>query len=240
MFNGINKFSKILRNVEGKGFFHLLLANFFIQFIGFGSQLLVAKFLSPLELGQIKIMQSFIAVTSIFAGFGFNTSILKICAENRSLEQKQFIFKKNCYYSALPTLFVILVLFMLAKLQLLSPDKTVNKWMSIFVISIPAAVYTALIMFYLQALKQIKIMAKMQTLIRLMGFVILIVVTYLFKLSGFIFSSITIGYLAMVPLVNLVKGSFKSIAKVKNVFKESFNYAKWGLLANAACAVEVY
>ena len=73
-----------LSSVNKKGFFHLLFANFFIQFVGFGSQFVVAWFLTPEELGQIKIMQTYLSVVLLFTTLGFTTSTLKLCSENRS------------------------------------------------------------------------------------------------------------------------------------------------------------
>lgn len=77
----VSRILQLLRDILNKGFFHLLSANFIIGFLGFGSQLLVAKFLTPVELGQIRTMQSFIGVATILAGFGFNTAVLKLCSE---------------------------------------------------------------------------------------------------------------------------------------------------------------
>lgn len=213
---------KILRDITNKGFFHLLSANFIIGFLGFGSQLLVAKFLTPIELGQVKAMQSFIGVATILAGFGFNTAVLKLCSEKRPIEEREFIFKQNFYYTAVPILFVIAILFLLAKLELFSPDQVVNKWLQIYILVIPSITYTSLIMVYLQALKKIQLMAKIQVFIRLFGFIILVSVTYFYGLIGFILSTIFIGYVALLPLFNLVKDNFKSKFKTDNVFQRAF------------------
>ena len=77
------KFLVLIKDINKKGFFHLLSAKFLLRFFGFGSQLLVIKFLSATEMGQIKTMQSFISVATLLAGFGFNTAVLKICSEKR-------------------------------------------------------------------------------------------------------------------------------------------------------------
>ena len=94
----LDKTLVLLRNVTDKGFFHLLSANVLMGFFAFGSQLLVAKFLTPLELGQIKTMQAILGVATIAAGFGFNTAVLKLCSEARPSNEKYYIFKKNVLY----------------------------------------------------------------------------------------------------------------------------------------------
>ncbi len=236
----LNPISQLLTNITKKGFFHLLSANVIIGFLGFGSQLLVAKFLTPIELGQIKAMQSFIGVGTILAGFGFNTAVLKLCSEKRSSEERAFIFKQNFYYTIAPILLVITGLFCLAKFGLLSPDKTINKWLPLYMLVIPTAVYASLIMVYLQALKKIQLMARMQVLIRLFGFIILIPATYFYGLIGFILSTIFIGYIALIPLLNLVKDSFVGKVKAKAVFPQSFYYAKWSAGANVIATISQF
>ncbi|MBA7465675.1 hypothetical protein ES707_00845 [subsurface metagenome] len=236
----MNRILQLLRDVFHKGFFHLLSANFIIGFLGFGSQLLVAKFLTPVELGQIRTMQSFIGVATILAGFGFNTAVLKLCSEKRTLEERAFIFKQCFYYTTFPILFVLVGLFALAKLGLLSPDKEINKWLPLYMLVIPAMTYASLIIVYLQALKKIQLMAKMQVFIRLFGFIVLVTMTYFYGLIGFILSIIFIGYITLIPLFNLIKDNFKSKVKANNVFHQSFFYAKWSVSANGVSRVGQY
>jgi len=90
--NYLDRFLELFKDVEKKGFFHLVSANLIIGFLGFGSQLLVAKYLTPVELGQIKTIQAFINVATIIASFGFGISVLKLCSEKKSLEEKAYIF----------------------------------------------------------------------------------------------------------------------------------------------------
>ena len=236
----LKNLSDLLVNAKKKGFFHLLSANFIIGFLGFGSQLLVAKFLTPVELGQIKTMQSFMSVATIFAGFGFNTAVLKLCSEKRTLEERAFIFKQCLYYSIIPIILVLLIFLFLAKAGLLSPDAAINQWLPVFMLSIPAATIAALIMTYLQALKKIQLMATTQVIIRIFGFVVLIALTYFYGLAGFIISSILIGYVALFPLFRLVKNDLKSNAKVVDVLPQSFYYAKWSVAANAVSTIGAY
>jgi len=231
---------QLLRDVINKGFFHLLSANFIIGFLGFGSLLLIAKFVTPIELGQIKAMHAFIGVATILAGFGFNTAVLKLCSEKKPLEERAFIFKQNFYYTALPILFVLVCLFALAKLGLLSPDRNINRWLPLYMLVIPAMAYTSLIMVYLQALKKIQLMAKLQILIRFFGFIILVVMTYFYGLIGFILSTIFVGYIALLPLFNLIKDNFESKMKGAIVFSRSFFYAKWSVAGNAVGRIGQY
>ena len=236
----LNRISQLFEDIFNKGFFHLLSANFIMGFLAFGAQLLVAKFLTPVELGQIKVMQSFIWLATILAGFGFNTAILKLCSEKKSREERSIIFTQNIYYTVIPIIFVLVILFLLAKLGLLSPDKAINNWLPVYMLVIPAMTYTALVMAYLQALKKIQIMAKMQMIIRLFSVIVLVFATYVYGLVGFIFSSIFILYISSGVLFSLVKSDFKIKRKLRAGFSKSFFYAKWSVAANIVTAIGQY
>jgi len=236
----VSRVLQLLKNVTNKGFFHLLLANVTIGLLAFGGQLLVAKFLTPVDLGRIKIMQSFIGVGAILAGFGFNTAVLKLCSEKRPFEEQAFLFRKNSLYTALPTLILLVGLFVLAKLGILCPDAVVNNWLPIYMLAIPAMTYTSLIMAYLQALKKIQLMAKLQVAIRVLSFIALTIMTYFYGFVGFVLAAVLAGCIAALPLAYLVKDDLKIKARVQGAFSQSFFYAKWSVSANAVSTIGQY
>ena len=93
-----NKTKELIENMWKKGFFHLLLAKYFGQFVTFSSQILVAWILMPDDIGRLKVMQSFITIAVIFGGFGFNTSVLKLCSEDLPISEKTYLFNKSVKY----------------------------------------------------------------------------------------------------------------------------------------------
>jgi O-antigen/teichoic acid export membrane protein len=105
---------------------------------------------------------------------------------------------------------------------------------------IPAGVYTSLVIVYLQSLKKIQLMAKAQIFIRILSFIGLVCLTYLVGMNGYIIASILVGYIALIPLVNIVKGSLGVKGRINTVFRESVYYAKWSLAANAAGVIGTY
>lgn len=236
----LNKTLALLKNVYGKGFFHLLSANVLMGFFAFGSQLLVAKFLTPLELGQIKTMQAILGVATIAAGFGFNTAVLKLCSESRPSDEKYYIFKKNVLFTLVPTVITICALYILSNLGVLSPDKAVSRLLPLYMLTVPAAVFASLIMVYLQALKKIVAMAKLQSIIRLFGCVILIAATYLYGIIGFIAASLITGYCAIIPLFRSIKRESYQTGGVNRIFSESIHYARWSVAANIINTTAIY
>lgn len=228
----MNRIALTLKGLTDKGFFHLLSANFVIGFLAFGSQLLVAKFLSPEEIGRIKTMQSYIGIATILAGFGFNTAVLKLCSERRPDPEKGFILKRNLLYTVVPLAAVLAIIAIAASLGWTSPDSKINRWLVVFMLMLPGSAYTALLIGYLQARKRIHLMAYAQTTVRVAGAALLVAATYLFGFPGFVYTSVAVSTAAIIPLFGLVKQDLKHLSKVANPFRKSFYYAKWSTANN--------
>ncbi len=230
----------LTRDARRKGFFHLLSANTLIGLLGFGAQLLIAKFLTPVELGQVRTMQSFIAVATIVAGFGFNTAVLKLCSENRSPSEKAFIFRRILAYSAAPIPIVLTILLLLAKTGALSPDNTVNRWLPVYMLVLPAAVYTLLIMAYLQAQKQIQRMATLQVVVRALGFGAMVLCSATYALAGFVIAAVVVGTIALVPLWYATRPHASANAGLPGLFSLSTGIASWSVAANTVSTAGGY
>lgn len=229
----------LVKNANSKGFFHLLTANYFIGFLGLAAQLIVVKFLSPVEMGQIKTLQSLIAVISIFAGFGFNTAVLKICSEQMELAKKRAIFSKNLILTIISITLVLTFVYLLTSLELFSQDSAINEWLVVYLLIVPASVLTGLFMTYLQALKQIKLMATVQSLIRLFGVGAIVIFTYLYGFDGFVWTSVFIGYIGLVGIWFFIRKEMNFDTSY-SLEKRNYNYAIWSVLGNLVGTSAMY
>lgn len=235
-----DQFTKLIINITNKGFFYLVSSNFLVGLFSFGLLVLITKFLSPIQLGQIKTLQSFSAVAFIISGFGFNIAVLKLCSESRPLEEKEFIFKKNFTYTFFTVIVISIIIYFSAKLELLSPDKGINKWMSVYVLIIPSMTYIFLIIAFLQSQKMIKTIAKFQFSMRALNFIVIVSATYHYGFIGYIVAAISMTYILLTPLIYMVRDSFKRKKYIDKLFLQSFNYAKWGVAANGIMTLGDY
>jgi O-antigen/teichoic acid export membrane protein len=217
--------------VRQKGFFDLLSVNFLTQFLGFGSILLVAKFLTPVELGEIKILQSYTSLFVILAGFGFNTAVLKICAEDRPEQEKYGILRLGVIRTLMATgiVFALLVLLSLNNVIISSPH--LSFWFIIYALTIPLSVLTGLFIVFLQAQKRIKIMARSQAIIKIQSLLLVVVSTWLWGFKGFIFATIAAFAVGLLPLLYQVGIKFLGIS-LDNAPQYFMRYALFSLLAN--------
>lgn len=232
----------IIKTAFEKGFFHLLSANFIIMFFSFCSQLLVAKFLTAAELGQIKVIQSYLNIANVISGFGFNTAILKLCSEEIPEHEKNFIFKKNFIYSSYSIIITWFFFIFLAYFCYLSPDPVINNLAFFYFFSIPALSYTTLIITYLQSLKKIQLISNLQVIIRFFGILLLIFLTYIYGINGYILSTIIVSYFSFFSLLKFIKNTLfqEHDDNNKYIYQKSFFIAKWSLMANFVSILNNY
>ncbi|RKZ84102.1 MAG: sugar isomerase [Candidatus Parabeggiatoa sp. nov. 1] len=230
----------MLSELHKKGFFDLLSVNFLTQFLGFGTLLLVAKFLTPTEFGQIKIIQSYAAVFLLLAGFGLNTAVLKFCAENRVAEEKESILKLAIQRTIVASFLVLILLSGLAFTNIITSSREQSSWLLIYAIGIPFAALTALLMIYLQALKKIKQMTRVQAIIKLQSFVVIIVSTWIWGFQGFIFSTVAAYIIGLIPLIKQIGINFLKNPSNKTIPNNFMSIAIFSLLANGVSMIGQY
>ncbi len=220
-----------IQYLKGKGLFDLLFVNLLTQFLSFGSLLLVAKFLSPSEYGEIKIIQSYTGFFIILAGFGFNTAVLKICSENREEKEKDGVLRFVISRTFFSTTVTLIFIWILSRLGLIATSAHLEKWLVIYSFSIPFQVLTGILIVFLQAKKRIKEMARVQAIIKIQSILIIIGCTWIWGFTGFILSSIFAFALGLYPLTKLTGLSFlqKNPIQIQTTI---YNYAFYSFLAN--------
>lgn len=194
--------------LQKKGFFYLLSANFLTQFLGFGTTILVAKFISLTEIGQIRIIQSYAAIFAILAGFGFNTAVIKYCSENIPQEQRLRILNYAVRCSFITTCGSFLLWCFFVYYDVILPSSHLHSYILIFGLSLPFWVSTNIGMSFLQATKQVKKMAKIQSLIKLLSFIIIVGSAFWGGLQGFIISTVFAYFIGTIPIFKEIGTSF--------------------------------
>ncbi len=221
----------LLTFLREKGFFDLLSVNFLTQFLGFGSTLLVAKFLTPVELGEVKILQSYTSLFAILAGFGFNTAVLKICAEDRPEQEKYGVLRLALKRTLLATGITFLLLVLLSPTDVITSSPRLSFWLVIYALTMPFSVLTSLFIVFLQSQKRIKVMARSQAIIKVQSVLFVILSTWLWGFKGFVFATIAAYAIGLLPLLHQVGLGFleSTLDKAPDLF---MRYALFSVFAN--------
>lgn len=184
-----------------------------VQFLGFGTLLLVPRFVTPAELGDIKILQSYTALFLVLSGFGLNTAILKLCAEKRPEDEKQYFLKAALQRSLLATAGAYLLLTALAFSGVLASSQRLAIWMVIYALVLPFNMMTILFATYLQARMRIREMARAQLIVKAQAVLVIIGATWLFGFEGFVFSTIFGFAIGLIPFLRQIGTAFLRVAK---------------------------
>jgi O-antigen/teichoic acid export membrane protein len=229
----------LLRRLHNRGFFHLLTANFLTQAMGFGTSLFVAKFLTPVELGEVKVLQSYTTVFIVLAGLGYNAAVLKRCSE--TLDDAEYARTLHlALHRALLGSFLALVLVVgLVEAGLLTASAHLARWLPVYAAIIPFTVTTNILIVYLQARNRITEMARAQTVIKLESFVAVVTATWLWGFPGFVFATLVAYVAGLLPVLKEIRPAWllrPPIASPAGFAK----LAHWSLLANGIAIVGLY
>ncbi len=197
-----------LRHLLQQGFFHLLSANFLIQFLGFGTILLIPRFVTPAELGQIKIFQDYSSLFLILASFGLNNAILKLCSEVRPDEEKAWYLKAALVRMLISAAISYAIVTALGFMGWIVDTPHLAFWLAIYMLTLPFSSGILLLSAWLQAQKRIKEMASAQFRVKLQQVPIIIIATWQFGFEGFIVGTVIAFALGLWPFLRAIGTDF--------------------------------
>lgn len=172
------------KNITDKGFFHLLFSNLLIALSFFGAQILVAKWITPSELGLIKSWQTYISVLSVFAGLGLSAAVLKVSANKDTRDIGSYFF------SSLIVLFIgaIIVWFTflgLLNIGLFTSNQELINYLNKYSFLIILTAINALFLAHYTGQRKIKEVSKINTFYRLVSVFFIMLLTFYYGVDGF-------------------------------------------------------
>jgi len=176
---------ELLSQINNKGFFHLLSANFLIQIVAFASQLFVAGILSAEDIGRIKIIQTFLSIFSIVAGMGINASVLKLCSENRTDVERSSILRVALKYTLISTILFYILILGLNHFSVLSKDMIIKQLIPIGLFPLITNSLFLVYIAYYQAKKQIKLISGLTITNKVISILGIIALTFWFGIKGY-------------------------------------------------------
>lgn len=229
------KIYSIFNNSKERGFFNLLSANIFIQILAFGSQLFVAGILSPEDIGRIKILQIFLSIFAIIGGFGLNNSILKICSENIDKNKSNLFFISGILFTIIFSSIIYSIVVLFNSFGWISSDSTIR---SIFPLAILPLIFSNIFFVfiaYFQAIRDIKLIANLTSINKLLSILLIIIFTYYWGLKGYYIAYNLAAILIVIVFVPIGKKqiNYKRISwnNIKSTFKTHKTYSLPSMVA---------
>jgi len=231
----------VFKNFFKKGFFHLLSANALIQLFAFASQLFVAGILSPDDVGRIKIIQTYLAIFSIIAGLGFNSSTLKICSEGRTEGETSKYFINGFIFTIISSSIVYLVILLLNNFHIFSSDQLITALIPIGLFPLISNSLFSVLMSYFQAKKSIKLLSNHTIINKLLSIIGIIILTYYFGIKGYYIAfNLSLIIMAVVAFLSAKRKHPFKIIFDKQTLPEHWKYAKLSTFANIVAETSAY
>lgn len=197
----MDKWLTIFLKLKKKGFFHLIVSNYSVQLIVFGSHLLIAKIMTPSDVGIIKIIETFSNMAIVLGGGGALFAILKIVPERRNRDIRNVSIKFSIKYVSIFSLGVFVFFNLFAYLGLMSQNQELVDWFYTYSwIIIPTAL-TQLLTRYYQAIDRFKRISKMILILKLATAVFVLFFTYFFFIQGYVLSMLITTTMALTVLM---------------------------------------
>jgi O-antigen/teichoic acid export membrane protein len=220
----------IISFLNEKGFFHLLTVNVFSQALSFITLMLVAKLLTPAEYGDLKVLQTYVNIFVVVATFGFNSSALKLCSENRTEAERAAIFQNALKRVGVTTTITLAGGVLLSSLGWITSSAFLSKWLIVYLAIVPIDVFTSLLTVYLQAQKRFKKMAQAQAIFRVQSIPLILLGTWIWGFPGFIIASILSHAIGLWPFLRY--SGLEIFKKFSiNIPRELMRYAIFSFLA---------
>jgi len=215
----MHSYLSILKSALDKGLFHLMGSNFLVQFLGFGLVLFLAGYLTPSEVGNLKLLHSYSALFILFGCFGYNSSILKFCSENITKLEVLSCFnhaiKRITLFSLIS--FSVFTLFNIFYLTPLRPE--IDPWSYIYALAVLFAPLGLLSLSYLQSLKKVKLAAKLQAFVRISFILFIFISAYFWGFPGVIISTVLSYFFGLLIYYPVIKTSLKFNLTFENSLK---------------------
>ncbi|SMC33344.1 lipopolysaccharide biosynthesis protein [Moheibacter sediminis] len=207
-----------------KGFFHLAVSNYSVQLIVFSSHLLIAKIMSPEDVGFIKVIETMISIAVVLGAGGATFAILKLIPENKDELIRNFLLKSALKSTLLFSIGTTILFVLLTYLGILNDEKKYNSLFYLYSLVILPSVLLQMLIRYYQSIDNFKRISVFIFYIKLASAVIILGITYFFFIRGYIISTIITSAVSILLLLFDLRKEFKTSSKEEfTALKKQFN-----------------
>ncbi|MRT15451.1 oligosaccharide flippase family protein [Vitellibacter sp. q18] len=201
MNNTVDRITLLFLKLKERGFFHLIISNYSVQFIVFGSSLLVAKIMSPTDVGIIKTIETFANMAIVLGGGGVIFAILKVIPEQKDSAIRRLSLLFSLKYATFFSLVIFLLFNLMAYAGLVSKDSKLIYWFHQYSFIIVPSVLTMLLIRYYQAIDRFKRISTVVFYLKLISAAFVLSFTYFFFIRGYVLSMVISTVLATLVLL---------------------------------------
>lgn len=220
--------------MTARGLPHVMVSNLAQQGVAFLTVLIIARLLQPSEFALVRIAMAYAAVATIIAAGGFTAPVLRYCADNAfNAVARRVLLGIGIRKLLIASVMTVVIAAVLVLARQGSTLETIV--FGVYALQLPGLAMASLLLVYLQAVQQFKVLATYQVAIRVMALAITAAGTYWYGLAGLLATSLMVAYLACVVLFALSRPIFASSGEVTLPpdFSRLARYSVFGMLVTA-------
>lgn len=203
-----------------------------MKLVGFASQILVAGILTSYQIGYIKSIQGFLELGVVLGAFGLNTSTISLVSTTNDPTKKNNIFIMAFGYSLIGGVVIGIIFHFLARMNMVSGITEVNDALVWMATLIPVIILNNLFTVFYQALQEFRLLAKILYWSKILGVVLLIIITYYFGFNGFL-KALGVTYVGtLIFFIWKAKVEFSSFWSSYTEIVKHYLIAKYAYLTN--------
>lgn len=174
------------------GALHIGASDWVVQSAGIIQRIILARILGVANIGHIAVASSSIQILALPASMGIYTPTTKITAERTDDERGQReVLVTGFTFTFFLSVSVAVIAFILMLTTSIIADEVARRLLSIIVLFLPITILSQLMISWLAGRRQMKLIAKIQGFMPLVGIVTAVTLSYLWQLNGWLVSSIT-------------------------------------------------
>ena len=198
--------SRDVKRAWHAGALHIGASDWVVQSAAIIQRIILARILGVANIGHIAVVSSSLSILALPASMGINTPTTKITAERTDDERGQReVLITGFTYTFFLSLSVSVIAFILMLTTSIIADEVARRLLSIIVLFLPISILSGLMISWLAGRRQMKLIAKIQGFMPLVGIVTAVTLSHLWQLNGWLVSSVTMIMLGFSLLYYFVR-----------------------------------
>ena len=187
------------------GAVHFFSAQIFSQVLSFGSSILVVKFLTPAELAESRIIQTYAGYIVMLGGMGFGASILTVFPKERDEATKAAWLRALAGFAIAATSVLAMGAAVISFNGGLMSNAKTAYWFRWFLLGTLANVLASLLTAFYQAGKQVKKLSGIQSVVRFFNVFLIVGAAWTAGFAGYIIAATASAWVYALSLYKATK-----------------------------------
>ena len=196
-----------LQKIVRSGLVHLVSANLFNQAIGFISSLFVVRFLIPEELGETRIIGTYVGYVQLLGTLGLSTSILTFLPRSSDHIARRWWLQVTLLLVVVATTIVAIFSAWISSHGWLMTNARTAYWYRWSLLGTVATSSSGILIAFYQAEHNVKKLAGIQTVVRVLVLIIVVGGTWIGGFQGYIVAVIAGAFLMLGGLMAVLPRS---------------------------------